>query len=418
MGRLVRPFRLVQPPRHLAHLVASRSYLSYNINELQDKLERNPYSYLQVINPDATNDINIRRGTIDFFREVRKEYDKFLEKGWFEGTDGAGYAIYRQVTPEATYTGIIAVLDLVECESGGLLTHELTLEKREELFATYMQTVGFHAEPILCARNSGHKGEQELDRCISELLLSREADCDFSTTDCIRHSVWWVNPELEVELDQALGPLDKLYLADGHHRLASSIKMMHRNPNEPGVDRILAFILPARKLSILGYHREIRDLDFEIDKLLDIVKQIDSVYKVEALDNRESCPGCIDIISNQGDWRIILEKDIDSTRIDAGWLGDNILGPLFKIEDPRNDPNLKYISGSHSKVENYNKLKSTLEGHSDRIIFSLHPVHIDQIINISNAGKTLPPKSTWIEPKLRSGLFVYEFGMHPHPQEG
>jgi len=417
MGRLVRPFRLVQPPRHLAHLVASRSYLSYNTNELQDKLNRNPYSYLQVINPDATNEIKARRGTIDFFREVRKEYDKFLEKGWFEGTDGAGYAIYRQVTPEAAYIGIIAVLDLVDCENGGLLTHELTIERREELFATYMQTVGFHAEPILCARNSGHKGEHELDRCISELILSREADCDFSTTDCIRHSVWWVNPELEVEIDQALGPLDKLYLADGHHRLASSIKMMHRNPNEPGVDRILAFIVPARDLSILGYHREIRGIDFEIDKLLDNIKQIDSVYKVETLDNRESCPGCIDIITNKGDWRIILEEEADSTRIDAGWLEDNILRPLFKIEDPRNNPNLKYISGCHNKLENYNKLKSTIEGHSDRIIFSLHPVQIDQIINISNAGKTLPPKSTWVEPKLRSGLFVYEFGMHPHPQE-
>ena len=416
MGRLVKPFRLVQPPRHLAHLVASRSYLSYNINELQDKLDRNPYSYLQVINPDATNNLEAKRGTVDFFREVRKGYDKFLEKGWFEGTDGAGYAVYRQTTPEATYTGVIAVLDLVNCENGGLLTHELTIERREELFATYMQTVGFNSEPILCARNSGHSGEEELDRCISGLISSREADCDFSTTDRIRHSVWWVNPEIENELENALGPLDKLYLADGHHRLASSIKMMHRHPNEPGVDRILAFIVPARDLSILGYHRELRGFDGDLDGLLNKIKQIETVNSVEPLDNRDSCSGHVDIITNQGEWRIVLEKDTTSTRIDAGWLGDNILKPIFNIEDPRNSPNLKYISGSHDKTKNYSNLKSAIEGHSDRIIFSLHPVHIDSIIKVSDAGKTLPPKSTWVEPKLRSGLFVYEFGMQP--QEG
>ena len=143
-----------------------------------------------------------------------------------------------------------------------------------------MQTVGFNSEPILCARNSGHNGEEELDRCISGLISSREADCDFSTTDKIRHSVWWVDPEIENELENALGPLDKLYLADGHHRLASSIKMMHRHPNEPGVDRILAFIVPARDLSILGYHRELRGFDGDLDGLLNKIKQIETVRAI------------------------------------------------------------------------------------------------------------------------------------------
>ena len=96
MRKLVRPFRLVQPPRHLAHLVASRSYLSYDKSELRDKLERNPYSYLQVINPDAKKNVKGKRGTKPFFRAVRDEYDEFLAKGWLEGADGPGYVIYRQ----------------------------------------------------------------------------------------------------------------------------------------------------------------------------------------------------------------------------------------------------------------------------------------------------------------------------------
>ena len=414
MGSLIRPFRLVQPPRHLAHLVASRSYLSYNKKGLKDKFEHNSYSYLQVINPDAAVDIEAERGTVDFFKEVRKGYDKFLDDGWLEGTEGPVYAIYRQVTPIATFTGIIAVLDLPKCEEGGVLTHELTIEKRENLFVSYLETVGFHAEPILCARKSGHAGEDELNSAISNIIEGREADCDFSTTDCIRHSVWLVNPELNEGLSEVLAPIDTLYLADGHHRLASSIKMLHRHPNEPGVDRILAFILPAKELSILGYHREVRNWDGDIELLLSKIKEIESVLRIEKLDDQDSCHGCIDIITNQGEWRLVLKEEESGNRIDAGWLNDEILEPLLGIKDPRNSPNLKYIAGSNVSSNNNPKLKEVVKDLNNKVIFALHPIPIDQIISVSDAGKTLPPKSTWVEPKLRSGLFVYEFGLHPH----
>jgi uncharacterized protein (DUF1015 family) len=398
----------------LAHLVASRSYLSYDKKGLKDKFEHNSYSYLQVINPDAADDIAAERGTVDFFKEVRKGYDKFLDSGWLEGTEGPVYAIYRQMTPLGMFTGIISVLDLPKCEDGGVLTHELTIEKREDLFVSYLETVGFHAEPILCARKSGHEGEDELNSAISDITKAREADCDFTTTDCIRHSVWLIHPELNESFSEALAPLDTLYLADGHHRLASSIKMLHRHPNEPGVDRILAFILPAKELSILGYHREVRNWDGDIELLLTKIEAIDSVLRIEKTDTQESCSGCIDLITNQGQWRLVLKEDNSGTRIDAGWLNDEILEPLLGIEDSRNSPNLKYIAGSNVPSKNDSKLKDVVKDLNNKVVFALHPIPIDQIISVSDAGDTLPPKSTWVEPKLRSGLFVYEFGLHPH----
>jgi len=398
----------------LAHLVASRSYLSYDKKGLKDKFEHNSYSYLQVINPDAADDIEAERGTVDFFKEVRKGYDKFLDSGWLEGTEGPVYAIYRQMTPLGTFTGIISVLDLPKCEDGGVLTHELTIERREDLFLSYLETVGFHAEPILCARKSGHEGEDELNSAISDITEGRQADCDFTTTDCIRHSVWLIHPELNESFSEALAPLDTLYLADGHHRLASSIKMLHRHPNEPGVDRILAFILPAKELSILGYHREVRNWDGDIELLLTQIEAIDSVLRIEKTDTQESCSGCIDIITNEGKWRLVLKEDNSGTRIDAGWLNDEILEPLLGIEDSRNSPNLKYIAGSSVSSKNDSKLKDVVKGLNNKVVFALHPIPIDQIISVSDAGNTLPPKSTWVEPKLRSGLFVYEFGLHPH----
>jgi uncharacterized protein (DUF1015 family) len=111
---------------------------------------------------------------------------------------------------------------------------------------------------------------------------------------------------------------------------------------------------------------------------------------------------------------LVLKEDHSGTRIDAGWLNDEILKPLLGIEDSRNSPNLKYIAGSNVESENTSKLKEVVKGHNNKIVFALHPIPIDQIVSVSDAGNTLPPKSTWVEPKLRSGLFVYEFGLHPH----
>ena len=408
MPNLVRPFRLIQPPRHLAHLVASRSYISYEKSELQDKLARNPYSYLQVINPDSDKELDAHRGTKEYFREIRTVYDEFLKNGWLVGGDTACYVIYRQISPTHSFTGIVALLDLPKCEEGALLTHELTLKRREDLFSEYLECVGFHAEPILCARPSNHPGEAELDSCISDVINSREADCDFSTTDLIRHSVWNVNPELNPALTEALGPLNKLYLADGHHRLASSIKLRHRYPNEPGVDRILTMILPAKEMSILGYHRQVKMSTEKLAELIMKINGLDSVIKVEEISTDQSRvqeQGCVDILNDGKSFRIFLEEDETGLRTDASWLSENVLKGILEISDPRNNPKLRYIPGN-TDLTKYSK---------EKITFALHPTPIDQIIAVSNAGKTLPPKSTWVEPKLRSGLFIYEFGMHPHP---
>ena len=410
MRKLVRPFRLVQPPRHLAHLVASRSYLSYDKSELQDKLERNPYSYLQVINPDAKKEVKGKRGTKPFFRAVRDEYDEFLAKGWLEGTDGPGYVIYRQTTPEKTYTGIVCVLDLERAKDGDIKIHEQTLESREELFVEYLENVGFHAEPILCARKTGHPGESKVDLCIDEIIAGSPATCDFSTTDRIRHSIWWVNKDVNHGLSEALAEMDKVYLSDGHHRLASSLKLMHRYSNEPGVDRILAFVIPAEELNILGFHREVLNWKGDVKKLLAQITAIDSVLKVSKLHSVSDEPhiGEIDVMIGGEAHRIVLKRDNSGNRIDAQWLGEEVIEKVLGITDPRNNPDLKYIPGTESREDIVKR-----EGN---LVFCLHPIPVDQITNTADEGGHLPPKSTWVEPKLRSGLFVYEFGNHDHPK--
>ena len=151
-GALMRPLAAVTPPRHMAHLVASRSYLSYQRAELQDKLKHNPYSYIQVINPDHSREVEEPRGTPEFFQEVRVGYDDFKSRGWLKEAPGVEWYVYRQSTEEHARTGVVCNLDLKACADGGLKTHEQTLEARETLFASFLENVGFHAEPVLCAR--------------------------------------------------------------------------------------------------------------------------------------------------------------------------------------------------------------------------------------------------------------------------
>jgi uncharacterized protein (DUF1015 family) len=163
-------------------------------------------------------------------------------------------------------------------------------------------------------------------------------------------------------------------------------------------------------MRILGYHRQVNMYTGNLSELIVKINRLESVIKVEEISTDESRiqkQGCIDILNEEKSFRIFIEEDETGLRTDAAWLSENVLKDILEISDPRNDPKLRYIPGSaDANLTKYSKGK---------IIFALHPTPIDQIIAISDAGKTLPPKSTWVEPKLRSGLFIYEFGMHPHP---
>ena len=163
-------------------------------------------------------------------------------------------------------------------------------------------------------------------------------------------------------------------------------------------------------MSILGYHRQVKNFEGNLQELLAKISCIDSVIKVEGISRDESRMqqhGCIDLLNEGKLFRIFIEEEESGLRTDAGWLAENVLQNILGISDPRNDPKLKYIPGN-SEI-------NMTESSNSKIIFTLHPTPISQIMAVSDAGKTLPPKSTWVEPKLRSGLFIYDFRMNLHP---
>ena len=407
-GQLMQPLAAVTPPRHMAHLVASRSYLSYDDLELQEKLKHNPYYYIQVINPDASRDANVPRGTSAFFEEIRRGYLDFKARGWLEAASHSEWYVYRQSTATHAWTGVVCNLDLAMCANGGLKTHEKTLESREMLFATFLETVGFHAEPILCARPDDAPLAPEADALMEEVVAGT-SHTDFMTADGMRHEIWRIQAEgvLGKRMAQTWGAHSTLYLADGHHRLASSQRLAKARPDLEGAGQILTFVLPEKDLSILGFHKEIRRVDMTVEAFEDALNRIPH-SRAEAFDSNAaspSVPGEVVVHFQEQAWR--LTRDAQSPEAtDADFVDAHVLKGVLDIQDARNNPRLKHLPEPSRPELGWS---SRAAAHPDRVLVLLHPIPFGHIRHVADQENTLPPKSTWVEPKIRSALFIHEF---------
>ena len=410
---LMTPLAAVTPPRHMAHLVASRSYLSYQKDELRDKLKHNPYSYIQVINPDASRDIDTPRGTPAFFEEVRAEYDAFKSRGWLVGAEEPEWLVYKQSTSSHSWTGVVCNLDLARCAEGGLRTHEQTLASRETLFTSFLDAVGFHAEPVLCAKPQGSATANACNKVMAE-TTSQPAHTDFMTADGVRHEIWRVpmhSPSGKAFSD-TWGCEDVLYLADGHHRLASSHRLHKARPDLPGAAHILALVVPEEDLTILGFHKEVRDISMTRESWREALASLQGACDVAP--SKHGCdvphvPGQITLAFQGESWTLTRRPGCDAAT-DADWVNVHILGNILGIADARNDKRLQHLPEPQRPEGGW---QAKAAAHPDRILVLIHPIPFSDIRAVADAGGTLPPKSTWVEPKIRSALFIHEFNAAP-----
>ncbi len=403
----IRPFTLIAPPADKSHLVASRSYLTYSKAELRDKLERNPYSYLHVINPTGIGSSKVKRGTVPFFEHVRKRYLDFKSMGWLQLKGKNCIAIYRQSSEEHACTGIIGSLSLEGIRSGHLKLHEQTLKRREQLFAKYLHTVQCNAEPVLCAFDDGSIPEADAIQNRLTQHTDKRADLDFTTTDQIRHSVWILSEEESTDLAAAVQELSPLYLADGHHRVASSLALDSLDGATQHSSSLMAYIIPESQLLIRGYHRELIDVAWSAEHWDAALQRLQPYITAERISRTElSKPKAVGIVHlhTSGQSWVLSLRECSVDRVDAEIIQNRIFEGLFGIEDVRNDPKLRYIPGtmdSHQLIEHS-------DSRTESAIFEMHPVGTDQIKATADRGGFLPPKSSWVEPKLRSGLFIHE----------
>ncbi len=407
----IAPFKAFRPTEDKVHLVASRSYVSYSQEGLIQKLHGNPYSYIHIINPEYDQDIKSESFSNDLFEKIRHKFDEFVNEGVFEQDQEPCLYLYRQEKKAHVHLGIIALIPVEEYNNGNVLKHEDTIHRREDRFRRYLDVTGINAEPVLLA----HREDYELHALYQE-VQSRRPAVNFTTADRINHKLWQISRKSEIDAFQKIyANIDKLYIADGHHRCASSA-LLDEHYRSEGMDRpeagyFMAMLIPQNELEIVDFNRVIR---FEQKRPTeDLIEQIKENFLVDEMHVEVYKPlhhGEIGMYL-RGVWYRLepFMREIDPEHpvksLDAYVLSENLLKPIFEIEDLKSDQRVRFVSG----LEGPEKLKELVDSGKADVAFNLFPVSFEELESVADAGLSMPPKSTWIEPKLRSGLNIYDF---------
>jgi uncharacterized protein (DUF1015 family) len=400
----LRPFRAWRPVPDKAHLVASRSYVNYTEEQLHEKLASNPYSFLHVIHPDHGRNEHLSRS--ERFTNVRRKWNDFLGEGWYVRDEQDCLYLYEQSRKGLMSRGIIAGVNVADYRGGRVKVHEHTLQAREELFKEYLHSTGINAEPVLLAAPGAH----ELDVALEGIWHSRPL-YDFSTADMVRHRLWAVSePRIIAAVRKQFENIDALYIADGHHRFASSARLAEASGAFADSPQAwcLAFIVPQEHLHILNFDRAITSLGGH-----DTDEFIDALRKVGHLDAMSGPPisppphGIVYVCTRKGWFALDLPEPragADAAdALDASVLSASVLAPVLGIHDLRTDPHVKFVPGTQGVAE----LERMVKSGEAAVAFNLRPVSFAELKAVADTGGCMPPKSTYIEPKLRSGLTVY-----------
>ncbi len=406
------PFKAIRPERDKVHLVASRSVDGYNTSELKDKLAGNPYSFLHVINPDFEDGVKTKPGSRERLYKIKKRFKSFINEHVFLRDEKPCYYLYRQVKQGNTYIGIIGCTSIDDYINGTIKIHEQTLTQREEKLKDYLEVCEFNAEPVLFC----YPNDSEID-ALCQNVLTYYPDYDFTTTDKVRHSVWVINKSKSIKLlQEQFAKIPAIYIADGHHRSASSslLGRLRRSQQKNYTGReaynyYLGVFFPENQLRIYDYNRIVKDLGaISITRLLAQVKENFVVTAIEASVFKPRQKHELSMYA-EGRWYALKAKegvyksDDPVGSLDASILTDYILSPILGIHDLKIDKRIGFISG----IKGPEALKATVDDGKAEVAFGLYPVTMEHLKWIADTNNSMPPKSTWVEPKMRSGLLIY-----------
>ena len=406
------PFKAIRPENDKVHLVASRSVDGYNSAELREKLAGNPFTFLHVINPDFEDGVKTKPGSKERLQKVKNHFKKFVREKVFKRDENPCYYLYRQIKENNEYLGIIACTSIDDYINGVIKIHEQTLTQREEKLKDYLDVCEFNAEPVLFC----YPNDEVIDQLSDEISKTR-ADYDFTTTDKVRHTVWVIDSKKTVKnLRERFDKIPNIYIADGHHRSASSTLLgkLRRSTKksytgEEAFNYYLGVFFPENHLKIYDYNRVVKDLNgLSVSEMLNMLKQNFTVTEIKAVDFKPTQKHEISMYLNNT-WYSLKAKEniynpndpIDS--LDAAILTKYILSPVLDIHDLKTDKRIGFIPG----VKGSKELKKQVDEGKAAVAFGLYPVTMEHLKWIADTNNIMPPKSTWVEPKMRSGLLIY-----------
>ena len=397
---IVRPFKAIRPTRDKANLVASRSYLTYSEETIKEKLDHNPYTFLHIINPDY-NSKNKKDG-VDKFKLVKKKFKEFLSNDILKKDKIESFYIYQKKNQLNTFTGIIGASSVSDYLNNNIKKHEQTLTIREKMFSDYLETTGFNADPVLLA----HEPNKEIQKVLDKYTKIR-AEYEFTTTNRSLHKLWIVDNEDDLNtLINAFDKIEYIYIADGHHRCASSA-LLSKKKNSDLSSYFMSYLIDENQLNILNFNRLVKNLNGLSTS--EFLSKIRIKYTITEKKENTYSPTFENEISMylDGKWYslIAINKQNNSIAesLDPSILSKNILKPILNIVDERIDKNISFLDGKIPLL----KIKEKIDNKEYSAGFILKPISINSIKKVADNNEVMPPKSTYVEPKLRSGLTIY-----------
>ncbi len=407
----IKPFRCIRPNKDVADKVAALPYDVYSRQEAKEVTEKEPLSFLNIDRAETGFDDSVDTYDPRVYKRAKELLDKMISDGVYEKDDEEVYYIYEQVMDGRAQTGIVACASVDDYINQTIKKHENTRADKELDRIKHVDACNAQTGPIFLAYRSN-----DVINDISGKAKKEEPIYDFVSDDGIRHRVWRLGKTEDVTaVEKAFSDIDSIYIADGHHRAASAVKvsLMRReqNPDYTGKEefnKFLSVLFPHDELMIMDYNRTVKDLNgFTKEEFIDRIKENFDIISIGSEPVKSTQKGEF-VMYLDNEWYVFRANDklrmIDDPvgSLDVSLLQDYLLGPVLGIGDPRTDSRIDFIGGIRGLSELKRRADSDM-----KVSFALYPTSIDELFAVADAGMLMPPKSTWFEPKLRSGLFIH-----------
>lgn len=406
-----RPFKAFRPIPEEAGLIASKPYDVLDSNEARIEVEGNPISFLRVGKPEVDLDPSVDLYDPKVYAKGKENLDKLITDGHLVEDEKDYFYLYAQTMDGRTQFGLVGCASVDDYWTDVIKKHEKTRAKKEEDRCNHVRVTNAHTGPIFLT----YRDNDQINELVAR-IKSETPDNDHIATDGIRHQSWVIKSQDDMNLIQeTFSAIPNLYVADGHHRSAAAAivgrERQNANPNHTGDEEynyFLAVCFPANELHIMDYNRLVKDLngltkDTFFEKLNEnfAIEEMPSQFKPTKkgeiglyIDNKWYKMTANDELLNNSDPVEVLDVAI---------LQREVLTPLLNIDDPRTSDRIDFVGG----IRGLNELERRVNSGEMQLAFAMYPTSVEELMDIADAGKIMPPKSTWFEPKLRDGLFVH-----------
>lgn len=410
---IIRPFKGIRPAPDLASSIAALPYDVYSSAEAKEIVRENPLSFLKIDRAETLLPEGTDIYSPEVYEKARTTLDKMIQDGSFIQDDSDCFYIYALTMNGRTQTGLVCCASIDDYMNGVILRHENTLAAKEEDRIRHVDACSAQTGPIFLAC----RPQDSIRSIIQNIQKNTDSLYNFTSSDSVRHQIWKIdNPSVIRQISELLADVPHLYIADGHHRAASAVKVgLQRRAADPApsdskeYNYFLSVLFPSDELKIYDYNRVVINRNgYTTEEFLDKIKNDFEIRLIGSEPYHPAQKGEFGLYTSGSWYCLTVHPDLVTNDpvgcLDVSVLQNRILGPVLGIHDPKSDPKIQFMGGIRGLA--------ALAGEADRTdgaAFSMYPTSMEELMRVADAGMLMPPKSTWFEPKLRSGLFIHRF---------